>query len=144
MTRKPRPKTIKAGKVSIRLPPDTHIERVENLDEIFKPQRDTGYQERRSDVLIVVTYKGTRYAIIVEDTGVPEQKDFERLASMTKELANRGIIPRRAIVIKLLHHTGIRYGKRLLTSMARSYRVELKECRKTPVDLTALLARLAT
>ena len=144
MTKKLRPRVVRAAGTTILLPPNTHIERMEDLDKIFKAQEDTGYQERHSDTLIVATYKGTRYAIIIEDTGVPEPKDFERLASMVKELVARGLIPRETIVIKLIHHTGIKRGKSLLTNIARSYRVELKECRNAPVNLTTLLTRLAT
>ncbi len=80
--------------------------------------------------------------MIIEDTGVPEPKDLERLADMEARLRAMQVIPPDSIVVKLVHHTGIRRGKTLLKNMARSYRVELSVC-STRLDLAAILDRIA-
>jgi len=105
------------------------------LDDIFHSS------ESHADLFLGVKCSNRTYAIIIEDAGVPEVRDFKKLEKSVTDLASRGYVLHEAIVVKLLHHRGLGSGKGLLRSLARSYRVELQECNKT-IDLGPVLERV--
>ena len=105
-------RVIKIGNIKIKVPDDIDIHKSINLDVLYGTSR-----VRRSDVLLIFSYKGLKYTVIIEDTGRPRPKDFERLNQIIQDLKCKNIIPRKTILIKLVHHTGIKSGKSLISRL---------------------------
>lgn len=128
-------KIIVVGKVKASIPLNSEVIKKIDLEKLYKHRYAC---EARNDALIVLHYRGKKYAIIIEDTGVPSTDDINRLADMPKELRSKGLIDPNALIMRILHHCGIHS---LLVAMARSYRIELQECTNRPVDIGLILRR---
>ncbi len=127
-------KVIKIGNIKIKVPDDIDIHESINLDVLYGTSC-----VRRSDVLLIFSYKGLKYTAIIEDTGRPKPRDFERINQIIQDLKCKNIIPRKTILIKLVHHTGIKSGKSLISRLKISYRIMLQECIHRYVDLESIL-----
>ncbi len=124
---------VKVGKLRIQVPVDADVQDAKNLDNIY------GSSIKHPDVLLVVKYGQQTYAVIIEDTGVPEPKDLERLRESSEDLRRRELIPQGAIIVKLLHHKGSVHTT--LKRLALSYKVELQRC-SDHIDLALLLEKV--
>ena len=120
---------IKIKDVRLKLPNEANVKEVLDLDKLFSSSRE------HSDILIIFEINNKKIATIIEDTGRPEPKDFERIDKDVSELKRRGIIMHDMIIIKVVHHTGIGKGKNLIY-----YIVELQEC-KSIIDIEHILRK---
>lgn len=135
MSNKSKSKIIVVGKIKVSIPLNSEVKKKIDLEKLYKHRYAYG---TRNDALIVLHYKGKKYAIVIEDTGIPNTHDIERLADMPKELRSKGLIDPDALIMRILHHCGIHS---LMVAMARSYRVELQECTNKLVDIGLILRR---
>ena len=132
-------KVVQIGRVKVKLPPGARIVESVDLDVLYE-ELGMGHG-RKSDVLLILEYRNRKYAVVVEDTGRPERKDFERLRETLERLGRMNIVGGDVVVVKVLHHGGVGKGKSLFVSMARSYKVEVQECRRRFVDLDLVFRR---
>jgi len=125
-------RVIEIGNIYVNIPYHCRIILRENLDE-FWPKR-----ERKSDALLVLKINGRQLCILIEQTGHPELKDLRRLNEMERKLRDKKLLTSNHIVMKVLHHKGIRNA--LLVNAARSYKIELQECTRI-IDLERILLK---
>ncbi|RLI06615.1 hypothetical protein DRO32_05300 [Candidatus Bathyarchaeota archaeon] len=127
--------TVKVGKLRVKVPEEARVVEAYDLDEVF------ACSSQRPDTLIILEVGQKMLAVVVEDTGRPELKDLRRLSDSIGSLKERGLVEPRMMVLKVLHHTGLKSGRSILVELARRFRVELQECHHTPIDLDQILRK---
>lgn len=125
---------INIKNLKLKLPDHVCELKLLDLDEFFKSNRKHG------DIFVSFKINDLRIGVIVEDTGRPEPKDFERLVSDVEELRRRGMLKHDMIIIKIIHHRGIHKGKMLIRHLAKSFKVELQEC-ESVIDIEYILRK---
>jgi len=128
-------KVLKVGRIRVRVPDEVEVLEVCDLDELYGHSS----MKTRADALIVLRGGDRVIAAIVEDTGRPEPRDFERLNNTLRDLIEKRLVRPSMVVLKVLHHKGFKTGRALLLSLARAFRVELQECRSKATDLCLIL-----
>ncbi len=123
----------RGGRLKVLVPDGLDVVDVKALDELYGPQGP-----RRPDFALLLRGKDRRYLVIIEHTGRPNRDDLERLDHFVEEFRRRGSTG--YVVIKVLHHAGLRSGKALLVRMARRAHVELSKCSDT-LNLEGLMRR---
>jgi len=119
----------------LRIPKSVKVLGAYDLDVLYS------HSSARADALVILESGGRTVAAVVEDTGRPNIDDLNRLNGTADDLRRRGLIRPGMVTLKILHHGGIRSGRALLTSLARSLRVELQECRSGATDIGFILRR---
>ena len=137
----PKIRVEKIGNIRAILPADAQIIDKIDLEQYYKNHHIHGTQPERNDALLTFKYKNKTFTAIIEETGVPKLNDLTRLYEMPNKLKQNGLIKTETIIIKILHHKGIKTGKRLLCSIAQSYRIELQECHRKSIDLALILTK---
>lgn len=79
---------------------------------------------------------------MIEDTGRPEPRDLERVNNAVDDLRGRVFVKPNTLMLKMLHHTGLKAGKALLVGIARASKVKPQECRsKTTLEEELILRK---
>ena len=126
---------LKVGRIKVKIPGGASVLEERDLDELY------GASTGKPDALIVLDCGGRIVAALIEDTGRPEPRDFERLSKAEDDLKGKGLLERNARVLRVLHHTGLKSARVHLVRLARAYKVELQECRGKAADLEEILRR---
>jgi len=126
---------LKIGRIRVKVPTGVKVLSTYSLDELY------GEEHSKPDALIVLKKEDETIVAIIEDTGRPELHDFDRLSNVIEDLRRKGLIKPNMIILKIIHHTGLKSGRTLLTSLARSSKVELQECRYRIIDLSPILQK---
>ncbi len=117
---------VKTGKYRVQIPDSIDV--VEDVDvEAFC--REHGLTGKRCDVIVVLKEKGVgrTYIVCIEDTGIPEFRDLEKLdecIKLAKEMFGRRY--GNPIYVKILHHS--RGIHRNITSTLRDRAIEKQHC----------------
>jgi len=123
------------GRVRVALPRDAVVLASLDLDEFY----GGGSGVMHGDAFIRLLYRGVYVSVIIEDTGVPELRDFEKIVNTVDLLRRNGLIGVEDIVVKVLHHSG---GLRpnLFNRLKRRFAVEAQRCGGL-VDLASILRK---
>jgi len=132
-------KIVRIKNVKIILPPNAELLKSRDLDETLARPSKRPQSSRRSDIALAIKCNKYVINIVIEDTGVPEPKDIQRLDESYDKLVEEGFFQStRAIKMLLLHHRGDVHWA--LMSLASSYKIEVLRCNKD-IDLNSLLMR---
>ncbi|ADM27605.1 hypothetical protein Igag_0778 [Ignisphaera aggregans DSM 17230] len=119
--------------VKIILPPNAELLKWGDLDEALAQPL------KRSDIALVIKCNKYVINIVIEDTGVPEPKDIQKLeASYNKLVEEEFFQSTKAIKMLLLHHRGGVHWT--LKKLASRPNVEVLRCNED-IDLNTLLMR---
>jgi len=128
---------VRIKNVKIILPHNAELLKLRDLDEsLAQPLKRS---EERGDIALVIKCSEYLINIVIEDTGLPELKDIQKLEESYNRLVGEGFFKStRAIKMLLLHHRGGVHG--LLKKYASSSKVEVLRCNED-INLNTLLMR---
>jgi len=128
---------VRIKNVKIILPHNAELLKLRDLDEsLAQPLKRS---EERSDIALAIKCSEYVINIVIEDTGVPELRDIQKLeVSYNKLVEEEFFQSTRAIKMLLLHHRGGVHGP--LKKCALSSKVEVLRCSED-IDLNTLLMR---
>ncbi len=109
------------GKYRIRYPVNLTVVCKKDVDQV-----DSLRHRPHCDAIYVFREKDTFYIVIIEETGVPEPRDLDKLRvceEYLSEIVDKGGSP---LIIKILHHKGGVH--RNIVSLIRRYFIEIQRC----------------
>ncbi len=119
-------KEIKIGRYTVKIPNFIDVERRIDAESLC---RMLHFKGKRCDAIIILFDKRTKrkFVVYIEDTGVPEIRDLDKLESCIQLFRNSiGENYDNTIQVKILHHRG---GIRRNIFLAfRSRAVEIQRC----------------
>jgi len=126
-------KIVRIKNVKIILPPNAELLKWGDLDEALAQPL------KRSDIALVIKCNKYVINIVIEDTGVPELRDIQKLEESYNKLVEEEFFQStKAIRMLLLHHRGSVRGP--LMKRALSSKVNVLRCNED-IDLNTLLMR---